>query len=390
VPAPVTLAEDAVKSRIQNESSRQGGFGLLEVIAAGGVITAVVLAAVQIVASHQKTARKLGADLDARFLASTVQETVSCQNTFPAGSPMPPCAAGSLIQLRRNNGAVLITVPTGTGAAVGNPRAVYTEVGTSPDNRWQLRAVCRADGVEVQAQAVAGAGAAVRVRADEVTREPRAFSRPGVRAHPRSVVTTGLCGGFFSSALARNVDCSASGRNTLVSGVDFERGVFNCVPVPTCTAEEALRMVDGVYSCVNIRAIAQHEADALRRELTAPVDQLSQRTDVIKQSVTVLTSTSQSIDQRTDALNRTIDDGGRTLVNIRSSMQVSSTSASTLTQQFNGAGLGDLTEARGRNDSECQERRRMVCPDGYMAFAYEARFLGTDNNCSLTCRRLIQ
>jgi hypothetical protein len=46
----------------------------------------------------------------------------------------------------------------------------------------------------------------------------------------------------------------------------------------------------------------------------------------------------------------------------------------------------DYQRVIGSSDSECASLSRMKCPDGYFAFAYEAR-MSPSQNCSLQCRK---
>jgi hypothetical protein len=112
----------------------QGGFGLAEVVIAGGLAAIIAAALMNMLSNTAKFSRKIGSSGDLIALRARLTDGVSCRQTFRTiGVPPNPCAVGAYVELRSENDGVLIPA---AGGRIGD---------------WTVRARCAAGGLDIRA-----------------------------------------------------------------------------------------------------------------------------------------------------------------------------------------------------------------------------------------------
>jgi hypothetical protein len=207
------------------------GLGLLEVLMAAGLGTAIIAALSLSLSKSQQASRKISTDLDIVSVKSVIAQSVDCRATFPAPAN-PPCTVGSNVVLRRTGGGAIVNADE---SSIFGP--------------WRVRARCEADGVKVFV---------ANQRSDEMNSTlVRDFNHP--KAALFAAGATGLCFDRYS-APAGTITCPAG---QIMRGINLDTKLPFCQGlssiVPTCGAGTVLTFDGTNLSCISPSACAWNE-----------------------------------------------------------------------------------------------------------------------------------
>lgn len=195
-----------------------------------------------------KSAKKISSSLDVVTIRGRLTDSVSCRETFKGlGAPPNPCAVGNYVDLRSENGAIVVPA---AGGKIGD---------------WTVRARCVAGGLDVRAAKLSpgATGTALDFTAPYVANKFVADEMGGQNAaagnrplrydwdHPKGRLftagTNGICADWFApSAAPVGANCPDG---HYMTGVNFMMRTPICTPVPVCTGANALTFDGSVFRC---------------------------------------------------------------------------------------------------------------------------------------------
>jgi hypothetical protein len=223
-------------------TSKESGLSLVGVMVAGALLSVALMTVAQLTHSNRKAAQKVESSIDVAALKLKVSQEIDCGRSF--GAANPPCVVGSYVDLRGDNGQIVVA---SGGTTIG---------------RWTVRARCLSTGVDVRAASLSAAGRTQSGALDFDSQNTAWFlTDPGAAnlllhwGHIKAQLFEPSSGGYCSHLFGAGNLTAQCNPNQYVAGVDFVNRNLLCKNIPVCPANEALNWNGNNLVCVPARGM---------------------------------------------------------------------------------------------------------------------------------------